>query len=400
MSIEISHQKNTNLRSMFAQPNMMKKMKICFWAVGLSFLTGGHKYVHNLSKKLIEDGHEVTVATRSINLPGWTKEGVNYEAIMVEKTEPPSTSIRMPLMYLIFSLKSLLYFFRHREFDVIHCMAGHPALAILASLIRLASRKPVIREIASPVGPYLRFLRFDSIMCTSRHIQSEFGERGTFITRLVDLERFKTSQQYNYRQDNSFVVGALGTADRRRGFDVLIKAIPVILDRYPNTIFTLAIPTNQAEIVADERRGLDKLNKLIDELGISGNTRIVGEVDVPTFLNSIDVLVAPIQTTELMADPPTAILECLASGCALVTSPIGGIPEVVHNYENGIMVGKKHYNDPQAYAQKIIELMENRDLLEKIKNNARKSIEDYDIDRVYPQILNLYNEVSQRGRNG
>jgi glycosyltransferase involved in cell wall biosynthesis len=114
---------------------------------------------------------------------------------------------------------------------------------------------------------------------------------------------------------------------------------------------------------------------------------------VPRFLNSLDVFVYAVQTTKGMIDIPPTVLECLAAGCALVTTEKGGIPEVIRHGENGLLVPADEVSEPQAYATKILELIEDQELRSSLRENARRSAEPYDVSRIAPQVLAVYEEV-------
>lgn len=362
-------------------------MKVCFLGAGLAFLGGQYHYVLDLASKIMEQGHEVTVATRSRERRLWTIDGVKYEAIMVEREENPVS------LNLVFPLRCLSYFLHHRDFDLIHSMASFHRFAPVARLAGIVAGAPVIYEAKSPASPLLRLLGFAKLICSSRNVKQRLGGDHIIIPHFVNLERFKTTSQYDFRKQGSFVVGTMGAPVPRRGFEYFVKAIPFILERYPDTLFVLAIDLKQAEYEPIERKHLQKLKKLIKQLNLSQNVKVIGEVDAATFFNSVDVFVSPFQTTKGTVDIPATVLECLAGGCALVSSSVGGIPEVVDNYENGILINRQDRDSPRAYASKVLELMEDRVLLEKIKSNARRSVEAYDIDEVLPQILNVYEEV-------
>lgn len=157
----------------------------------------------------------------------------------------------------------------------------------------------------------------------------------------------------------------------------------------------LAVEHPQTRHIPETRQKLIELKGLVQFHDIWVNVEMVaGEVDVPTFFNSLDAFVYAIQTTEGMVDIPPTILECLAGGCALISTPKGGIPEVMRSYENGILVKEIDCDNPRAYADKIMELIENRDLLSRIRVEARRSVEAYDVNEVAPQVMRANQEIS------
>jgi glycosyltransferase involved in cell wall biosynthesis len=366
-------------------------MRICFYGNQLGFMFGSYRHVLNLAKWFQAEGHEVVVLTKGRELRTRTVDGVRYEFLSLERSKSFGS------FYLEFPARSLLHFLRRRGFDIIHSTAGYNLFAILARLVGIVSGTPTIYEVVSPAGGWLRMLRFSKLVCASENVQRQLGPDAVFIPHCIDLKRFDTSAEYGYRRGASFVVGTMGSAVPRRGFAYLIQAIPLVLEKHPDVRFVLAIDHPQTRHVPEFKRYLMELEELVRSCEASDSVEIVGgELDVPTFFNSLDVFVYAIQTTEGMVDLPPTVLECLAAGCALISTPRGGIPEVARSYENAILVDEARCADPRAYADKIIELIENRELLSRIRASARESVEAYGVQTIAPQVMRVYEEVLSR----
>ncbi|HUG27808.1 MAG TPA: glycosyltransferase family 4 protein, partial [Gemmatimonadales bacterium] len=69
---------------------------------------------------------------------------------------------------------------------------------------------------------------------------------------------------------------------------------------------------------------------------------------------------------------PVSLVEALACGLPVVSTPVTGIPEVVRDGENGLMVPS---NDATALADAITGLIQNRDRYETLRQQARASVE-------------------------
>ena len=83
-----------------------------------------------------------------------------------------------------------------------------------------------------------------------------------------------------------------------------------------------------------------------------------------------------------------AALEAMASKCALVTSNCGGLPELnIHN-QTGYLVG---VNDEEKYVEKIMDLISNKNKLERFKLSSFKRAQHFDIDTVVPLYQKIYN---------
>ena len=75
--------------------------------------------------------------------------------------------------------------------------------------------------------------------------------------------------------------------------------------------------------------------------------------------------------TSLISPIPTALLEAMSCGCAVVTTGTCMIPEIINNGENGYMS-----NDGQELKQYVEKLLKDKDLCAKMGENARKTIVD------------------------
>jgi glycosyltransferase involved in cell wall biosynthesis len=362
-------------------------MRICYFGNQLGFISGSHRYVLGLAKRFVAEGHEVTVVTKGRDSRVSVLDGIRYEAVSLERRETFGS-------YLVeFPLRSLGYFARHRQFDIIHSMASYHLFAVLARSVGLASGTPIVYGVVSPANPVLRLLRFDKLICASKNIQARLGPSAVFIPHHIDVASFQTRMRYDYGGDGSYVVGSMGTPAPRRGYEHLIRAMPLILERYPKTRFVLAVQHPQIGYRPRLQRSLDRLVELMETTGVSNSVQLVGEVDVPAFLSSLDVFVYAVQTTKGMIDIPPTVLECLAAGCALVTSAKGGIPEVIRDGENGLLVPEEEADNPKAYAEKVIQLIEDTGLRSSIEESARSSAGPYDVSQIAPRVMGVYQEV-------
>jgi glycosyltransferase involved in cell wall biosynthesis len=86
-----------------------------------------------------------------------------------------------------------------------------------------------------------------------------------------------------------------------------------------------------------------------------------------------------------------AILEAMALGKPVIASKTGGIPEVIKDGENGLIVE----SDPEIIAQKIIELSSDRKLMEILGKNAQiTATKNHSWARASEEFMNIYLEKS------
>ena len=99
-------------------------------------------------------------------------------------------------------------------------------------------------------------------------------------------------------------------------------------------------------------------------------------------LSSTDLLVFPSETKAF----PMVCLETMALGKPIVATKRGGIPEIVKNMRNGILVNR----DPNSIADAVVYLFKNKDLYEKISQSNLKSVRSFDWNNIINEYIELY----------
>ena len=81
----------------------------------------------------------------------------------------------------------------------------------------------------------------------------------------------------------------------------------------------------------------------------------------------------------------------MAAGTPVVTTPISGIPEIVRDGVNGLLVAP---DDPGAVADAVVRLREDRDLARRISGEARATVaRELDGERLAGTLQTLFREV-------
>lgn len=106
------------------------------------------------------------------------------------------------------------------------------------------------------------------------------------------------------------------------------------------------------------------------------------------FWRTADIFVFPTYHQEGL---PYAILESLASGTPMITTPIGNIPDAVEHGLEGLLVKPK---DPAAVADALVELLTNPDRLREMSENCRRTArERFAVDRLAHDFSSLYRRM-------
>lgn len=168
-----------------------------------------------------------------------------------------------------------------------------------------------------------------------------------------------------------------------KGQDILIKAVPIIVKKYSEIKVEFA-----GGIAKEEAAEYEKLQSYTAENGIQKNVDFLGSVsDVPSFLNTIDILVVPSRTEGF----GLALVEAMAMGVPCIASDIEGPAEIVNNEKIGILFKSE---DEKSLSEYIIKMIENYELYKKAAWNKRKYVlNKYGIETMCEKLTLLYAEL-------
>lgn len=85
---------------------------------------------------------------------------------------------------------------------------------------------------------------------------------------------------------------------------------------------------------------------------------------------------------------PVVLLESLAVGCIPVCSPVGGVPDIVHDGVNGLLSRGGGENDIYDVISRFLTL--SKEEIETISENCKRSFEKYEIQNTCAKYLEAY----------
>jgi len=182
----------------------------------------------------------------------------------------------------------------------------------------------------------------------------------------IDLERFNPEDNFaDIRREFSLevsdtVIGFVGRIVPAKGLEYLIHAFSYIKEEFKNSKLLIV----GGGSLVEELKERAKKNKIFDSTIFTGKRR-----DIPEILSCIDIFVMP----SIAEGLPNALLEAMAMGKPLVTAEVGGIPEVIQNGSNGLLVPPR---DIEALATAIKKLITNVRLAAQMGHAARDLVLD------------------------
>lgn len=112
-----------------------------------------------------------------------------------------------------------------------------------------------------------------------------------------------------------------------------------------------------------------RLEEQARELGIAGNVIFAGfRKDIPEVLTAVDIVVQP----SLSEGFGLSIIEAMAMEKPVVASAVGGVPEIIKNRVNGLLVPP---GDPIALSEAITSVLELPGLARELARSGRETVE-------------------------
>jgi glycosyltransferase involved in cell wall biosynthesis len=177
------------------------------------------------------------------------------------------------------------------------------------------------------------------------------------------------------------VIGLVGRLDHwGKGHRELFTAMARLRERHPV----------HALIVGGGRREAE-VRELVAGLGLTGAVHFLGpRHDVPDLLHAMDIFVLPSHSEGLSL----ALLEAMAAGLPVIATAVGGLPEVVTDGDNGLLIPPR---DAGALAGALERLLANLAFAQRLGANARAHVrEHFSLDRLGQEINKIYGELVEK----
>lgn len=300
---------------------------------------------------MMDRGHTVMLLTpKSAEIfPAAQKLGIPVEAIpMVKKRLPALAALRKWLG-------------RHgRDYDVINSHSSTDSWLGAVACSTLRHMPPIVRtrHVSTAINnkPSTRWLyqtATQHIATTGEALRQQLHRdngfelaRMTSVRTGIDLSRFKPLPQAECRAALGVAerptLGVLATLRDWKGHDYLLNAWQTLRGEFGDW---------QLLIIGDGPRR-QHLEKRVTDMALRDSVRFVGNQDnVPQWLNCLDLFTLPSFGDEGV---PQGIMQAMACGKAVVSTPVGAINEAVQRDSTGLMVEPKN---AAALAQALGRLM-------------------------------------------
>ncbi|UCG12795.1 MAG: glycosyltransferase family 4 protein [Deltaproteobacteria bacterium] len=305
------------------------------------------------------------------------------------------------------SLVWLLIFSRRYKPDIVHTHTSKAGF--VGRLAAWLSRVPVIvhtphgHVFYGHFGPWLSrfFLLVERLLDRTTHhwialTPREAGDYHRFkvsktekisvIHSGVDVNRFQRQpidrlqkkKELDIPPDTS-VVGFVGWLLPIKGTTFLVQAMAQVSQRHPSGLLVLV--GNGEDI---------QLKKQVESLGLEDKVLFLGwRSDVEEIMYCFDMLALP----SLNEGMGRVLVEAMAAGLPIVASRVGGIPDLIQDGKNGVLVPPAN---PAALAHAISELLDDGNRRKRMGEAGRKMCRPYSTETMVKQISGLYERLVEK----
>jgi glycosyltransferase involved in cell wall biosynthesis len=260
----------------------------------------------------------------------------------------------------------------------------------LPGLVRALLREPKPRRQLTNYLLHAPLRRVDRYIASSRHEQEILQRMGIPVARSEVIPLW-IEDAPPIEPDRSVLAGLgdpivlfIGQLTPRKGFDLLVEAIPAIAARHPaaSVVFVSHNPASQAQML-----------QRAEALGVAGSLRFVGrvsEAQKAALMQAAACLVVP-SRYEGFGLP---LLEAMQAGVPLVASNIPVIDEIVTDGRDGLLVAPEN---PEALGYGIGRLLDDPALRVRLAAAGRATLaERFDEDDLLARVLACYTHAGAR----
>lgn len=376
---------------------------------------GGRTIIGGYSSALLElaiaqgnDGHDVTIISHMADPAGRGPITRNVRTVeLFAKADPGSVS------HGIRFVRAAAKWARSNrdDFDIAHVHSGFADYLLAASRIRTRSGLPTMHTMYCPVPdhggrwnlPVIKGLlhrsgrRIDMLTAMSRNVADSMDAWGlpgvNVVPPAVDLERFKPGTDSAVREaigltSEHTVVLFVGNATSQKNLTRVLDAFAAMHEQCSNArlVITTELPRSSSQ------PNLQALRSQIDELGIEPLVVQLGIIDnMPALVRNADMLIAPFMDSLGPSDYFVAALEAMASGVPVISSDVGGMPEIIA-HPRGRLVDP---SDVGEMTKAMLEYAENAALREEAGEDARRfALETFEPTKTSATYIRMYEGIT------
>jgi glycosyltransferase involved in cell wall biosynthesis len=371
----------------------MAKIKILHIVDG-GFLGGAQTNILSICNNIDKSVFETAIAA---------KGGGAFEK-EVDKAGFTFYPLELPKMLRSKYLKNLLNIQRKESFDIVHSHGGvagfygrtlkkHiPAVKsvhTIHGIHYMNNENFFVKNISKTIEQYLVQYTDITICETQNDLKAAIANKiadknksvvisnGVNLTKYSNLKKNTELMNNLGLSSNYFVVGNISRFDVQKNQKLIIQAAYYLIKKYPDMRF----------ILVGDGKTMNSMREYARDANLGEYVIFTGELNnLEDYYSIFDIFVLP----SLWEGMPYALLEAMASRKAIICSKIPNLLEVVKNNHSALTIDPYDMDD---LFKQITVLYKNRELREKIAENAMLDSTDYDETEIIKKIEKVYKGV-------
>ncbi len=364
---------------------------------------GVETHVSRLSRELVKIGVSVTVITTdllgtnpmtrmAVRQNPSDEDGVRVRRLRAFEALPLRQGLGVVSPQVAFYLKNA---------DLIHAHGYGRYPTFVAGLRRVLHTPVVITTHSDRGRPSLRKSFFDAaispltirsadaVIAISEHEKEVLERLGVNPSSIVvvpnGVDPGEFSRPGGRPKRGHATILYVGRIDfEQKGVDVLLQSVSLMTDSLRTRV--------RLKLVGPDWGDLERTYAMARELGIADSVEYLGVLPhegLVDAMSSADVLALPSRFEPF----GIVLLEAMAAGLPVVASNVGGVPEIVREFENGLL---SEPGDPRSLSLQLSRILTDPELGMKLAESARRSLTSYSWPSVAKRILALYEEVVRK----
>lgn len=303
---------------------------------------------------------------------------------------------------------------RKTQFDVVHCHSGTYPYAVVPLA---ADRRTCVRlhSLYCPLGAKggvyskwwekapvarLAFERLDRVIAATANVQRSLQDVGLRAEKLelvpmcVDTRRFRPrprpdTARYFPRDADQGRVLFVGNASQEKGLIGLLQAVKILAEKQLPVSLVAAVENQN--VIKEYEAGYARAQAFVGRQGLADCVRFVGLVDaIEDLYAEADVLVIPWNSTRGPSDYPMVALEAMAMGKCVVSTPVGGCPELLAGGKAGLLTKE---SSAESIASAIELAIRNPEMRSVIQDVAIQRALRFSLSTSVEHLLGLYRNL-------
>lgn len=353
-------------------------MKRHIFFIGTLCNGGAERVVSILAGHMAKQGMDVEILT-------YYDQPVSYE--LDKRVKMTAVETMTGSGNKIKNLRAIRKYFKKNAKVVISFLAPFNIMAIAANFgngvpIIVADRNDPTRV---PSNPLVRKVR-DILYCFATGVVVQTQKNKAYFSRTVQKKsrviynpiNLKENARISLKTEKEKKIVTAGRLMPQKNQKMMIRAFASVCKKHPD--YKL--------VIYGEGPSRQELESLVKELGMEQSILLPGNIsDIHEHIKSAEAFVLSSDYEGM----PNALIEAMCLGIPSISTKVSGATDLIKDHENGILTELDHQ---EQLEKAMLELIEDKELAEKLAINAAKLNEELEVSKIMEQWTDFIKELT------